>query len=540
MMSAPAPGPFRRRLNAVWPWVAAVASGAMLALCLPPWDLGGLVWFALTPLVCVSVWPEDAGAPRRRRVFLPGYLAGLIFFTTTFHWLGALGQLFEAPALFGIPPLLGAYLALYPAAWSWFFARVLAPSAESRRFGRSWHNLGLGVLGASAWTALEWMRGWFLGGFSWNGLGVALHRDLPMIQIAEFTGTLGLTWLVAFVNVMIVIVVRRILGELGPGFLKRVRWEFTVSMVIVVLVFSYGIRQLLRAPGAVTANLQIAVIQPNIPQEQKFDRAADAKSQKTLERLTLMAAALEPDLFVWPEASTARGIFSDPGHAASLMALRRRVSKPILVGTIEDTLVEGKPRTFNSAMLIPPGAKPLAEQPPTYRKIHLVPFGEYLPLRPLLGWLVGGLVPGDIDAGKEFTVFQHGTLAEFAALICFEDTDGPLTRRFVANGADLLVNITNDGWFLRTIGMEQHLANAVLRAVENRRSLVRCGNTGVTALVRPNGSVERWLEPHREGFAVKAVEVREAPLTFYTRNGDWVAWLSAALTLGALVRLRRP
>ena len=127
-------------------------------------------------------------------------------------------------------------------AWTWFLDAVLVPPGEARSFPNSWRNLATAALGASAWVALEWVRGWLFGGFGWNGLGVALHRDLAMIQIADLTGVWGLSWLVAFVNLMAVIIVRRIIGELGPLFLKRVRWEFSISVALVVGVFSYGVR----------------------------------------------------------------------------------------------------------------------------------------------------------------------------------------------------------------------------------------------------------------------------------------------------------
>jgi len=508
------------------PWLGAIASAVLLALCYAPWDFGGLVWFALTPLAAVL----SAGI---RRPFLTGYVFGLCFFTATFHWLHSLGTLFAAPALHGLPLLLAAYLALYPAAWAWFFARV-KPAA----WDHSWRNLATGAAAASAWAALEWVRGWMLSGFGWNGLAVALHRDLPMIQIAELTGALGLAWLVAFVNVMIVIVVRRIASEIGPGFLRRIRWEFSISVAAVVIVFSFGLRALFQPAARARATLQLAAVQPDIPQEQKFDPAAEDETFSVLERLTLMAAAMKPDLIVWPEAATPRGFLDDQQSFDRFEKLRAAAERPMLVGTVEQTLADGKPRVFNSAMLLPSGATPLHEDPPTYRKMHLVPFGEYLPLRPVLDPIAGSLVPGDIDAGEQRTIFRLGE-RRLATLICFEDTLGDLTRRFVKDGAELLVNITNDGWFLRTCGAEQHLANATLRAVETRRPLVRCGNTGVTGLVLPSGHVERWLEPHREGFAVRAVAVANAPATFYTRHGDWFAWPCLAVALGAMLVRRR-
>lgn len=524
----------RSALQLGWPWLCAIASGLLLALSFPPANLGGLIWIALTPLIC-AVWFRST-RPTGRRSFALGYVTGLVFFTATLSWLHALGTLFSAPLLYGLPLLLGAYLALYPALWAWLLDRMLAPSPGDRRFPNSWRNLQVGALGACAWTVLEWIRGWLLSGFGWNGLGVALHRDLAMIQIADLTGVLGLTWLVAFVNLMLVIIVRRIAGELGVDFLKRIRWEFSISVTLVVLVFSYGVRTLMARGSGGSPTAWVAAIQPNIPQIEKFDPAFEDQAFAQLERLTLMANATQHDLIVWPEAATPRGIFADEINWEFIQRIAANVSVPILVGTVEDYLDREQARAFNTAVLLTPGSGDSPPRIQKYRKMHLVPFGEYLPLRPLLGGIVGGLVPGDISAGSEAVVIDS-PIGKLGPLICFEDTLGDLTRRFVLRGAQLLVNITNDGWFLRTAGQEVHLANAVLRAVENRRPLLRCTNTGVTCLVTAEGRVDRRLEPHRQGFTVYPVSIRENALTFYTRRGDWIAWVSgAALLLGILRR----
>ena len=522
----------RMRWHSAWPWVGASMSGVLLALSFPPASFGGLIWIALIPLIC-SVWFRRA-RPTGRRSFALGYLTGLIFFTATFSWLHALGALFSAPLIYGLPLLLGAYLALYPAVWAWLLDRLLAPSSGERRFSDSWRNLSVGALGACAWVVLEWVRGWLLSGFGWNGLGVALHRDLAMIQIADLTGVLGLTWLVAFVNLMLVIIVRRIAGELGAHFLKRIRWEFSISVIVVVLVFSYGVRTLLSRGAGGTPTAWIAAIQPNIPQTEKFDPAFEDETFAQLERLTLMASATRHDLILWPEAATPRGIFADEINWEFIRRIAANISVPILMGTVEDYVDREQAQAFNTAVLLTPAPNEGEPRLEKYRKMHLVPFGEYLPLRPLLGWLVGGLVPGDISAGSEVVVIDS-PVGKLGPLICFEDTLGDLTRQFVLRGAELLVNLTNDGWFLRTAGAEVHLANSVLRAVENRRPLIRCTNTGVTCLITSEGRIDQRLEPHRQGFTVHPVSIRERTLTFYTRRGDWMAGISCAGILLAMV-----
>jgi apolipoprotein N-acyltransferase len=523
--------PFGFRL---WPWFAAIASGALLAMAFAPWDITPLVWIALTPLIC-AVWFSSASG---WRAALLGYVAGVVFFTAAFYWLGALGALFRQPLLYGLPVLLALYMGLYFAFWAWLLRSVLAPRAERRLFPNSMTNLATGALAASAWIAHEWVRGWMFSGFGWNTLAVALHSDLPMIQIAEFTGAAGPSWLVAFVNVMAVIVVRRIVGELGPQFLKRIRWEFSVSVSVVVCVFAYGVRALFAAPPE-SMPLQVTALQPNIPQTEKFSAESEDHIFDEVGQLTELAlAANEPDLLLWPESATPRGMYADDLNYEFVMNHAARGDFAFLLGSVEDDPESGA--TYNTAKLL----TARGQHVDTYRKMHLVPYGEYLPMRPLLEPIAGTLVPGDFTPGDEPVVFDlPKPRVKIAALICFEDTLGDLTRSFVAGGAQLIVNITNDGWFLHTAGAEQHLDNAIFRAIENRRPLVRCANTGITCSIDRAGRIDRsgrtalWIPPFVRGFAARPIAVPVNPtLTFYTRHGEWLAHLAALATLIAIGR----
>jgi apolipoprotein N-acyltransferase len=180
-----------------------------------------------------------------------------------------------------------------------------------------------------------------------------------------------------------------------------------------------------------------------------------------------------------------------------------------------------------------------------YHKVHLVPFGEYIPLRqafPLFAAVAGRWVPGDFDTGQDYTVFRlTNSNAQVAPLICFEDTIGDLTRQFVRNGANLLVNVTNDGWFLQSAGSQQHLANAVFRCVETRRPMVRAANTGVTCFVNEFGRVRQRLQDEigntfTEGVLTGEVNVPiERELTFYVRHGELFPKLCACITLVAII-----
>ncbi|HEX8313262.1 MAG TPA: apolipoprotein N-acyltransferase [Chthoniobacteraceae bacterium] len=514
----------------LWPWLCAILSGVLLTLCFAPWNQGWLCWIALTPLIAAILF-SDGGKRRGLRHGMLGYVAGFVFFTSTFHWLStALSKLYENPWLLALAPLVAMIFGCYYALWSWFLGTILVPDENARRFSTSLRNLGVAAAASCAWVMHEWVREWLFGGFGWNPLGVALHRDLAMIQIVDLTGVAGLTFLIAFCNLMAVIIVRRIIGELGSTFLKRVRWEFSFTVAFVALVFAYGVRTLMRGPERDTTPLQVVALQPNIPQTEKFDPEMEDAIFAKLGELTSLASLTQPapQLVLWPEASTPRGMFADEVNYDFVMKQVASGEFGLLIGTIDGDPTLGE--AYNTAALLTAGGK----EQQLYRKMHLVPFGEYLPLRPLFAGFVGQLVPADFTAGTESAVFELGKPSvRLAPLICFEDTLGDLTRIFVKRGAQLLVNLTNDGWFLESPAAEQHLANALFRAVENRRPLVRCANTGVTCAVDTFGRVNRGsLGPFQQGFAAFSIDVPVTQsLTFYTRNGELVAYISTAVTV---------
>jgi len=530
--------PFRKFL-ALWPWACAAASGLLLALCFPAWDQGWLAWLALTPLIAAVWFSPRAGRRPWLRDALLGYTAGFVFFSTTFYWLGSpLAALFGNPWLVSLPPLLAAFLALYFAFWSWFLGGL--PRGETA-FLSSARNVRIAFLAASAWVAQEWVRGWLLGGFGWNGLGVALHRNLALIQIADITGLPGLSFLVAFSNVIALITVRRFIAEAGRGRI-RPHWDFSLMMAAIVGAFAYGVHAMLHAVDLAPANggntipFRIAAVQPDIPESYKSDAAHQQIIEDRYDSLTHTALAWEPQLLLWPEAATLTDLF-EPGTLQYLREIAASTDAAFLLGSFLSPPGGGE---YNIAACLTRHGQGIQ----IYRKMHLVPFGEYIPLRntfPLFAKIAGELVPGDLLAGTEVTLFQTDTPPlRLAPLICFEDTDGPLARRFALQGAQILVNITNDSWFGRSPGATQHLANAVFRAVENRRPLIRDANTGVTCIIDAQGRILHDLRDadgatFLEGVLFGTVNVpRAGPVTFYTRHGDWLTYGAAAVACIAI------
>jgi apolipoprotein N-acyltransferase len=504
-----------------WPWAAAVATGILTGLAYPPFGIEWIIWVALTPMIA-AVW--FAPAWRKHdwlRLFALGWVAGSAGFLLHLHWI------IEVTVAGWVA--LSLYCGIYPGLAGVFFGTVGRPRQRTDAPRAVWvssrSNLLFAAVGAMGWTATEYLRSVLFTGFGWNSLGVALWQNVPMLQITDLTGVWGLSFLIVAVNLMVVLTIKRLACEIGTGAMKP-HYDFAITLAVVALVFTYGIRQLLR-PAAESLPLRVAAVQPNIPQDQKWDPAYEQKILDRLERLSEAAIALNPDLLVWPEAATPRAVLQDPRSGAVVRRLAEMWDGDFLLGSVHFS-PEGD---FNSVFLFTDG---VARQQ-MYHKIHLVPFGEYIPLRhsfPLFAWIVGDLVPEDFDAGTEFSVLEMAARpVRIAPLICFEDTLGPLARPFVLGGAQLFVVVTNDGWFRESAGSMQHLAQSVFRSAENKVPMLRVANTGVTAWIDPFGRVLEKLadaETGRtfiEGTLVNefAVPVAVVP-TFYTRHGDVFAW----------------
>ena len=543
------------RLVTAWPWLAAICSGFLYAACFPPFNLTWFCWIALTPLIA-AIW--FSGAESRHpwlRNLLLGYVAGLTFFWIVFSWLTTVTIL----GWF----VLEFYMAIYVAIWA-LFCGLVRPRPKINRAGsskweqmlsqartsatpppspwtKSTNNLRLALLLAAAWTTLEWLRGWVFSGFGWNGLGVALHDNWPLIQIAELTGVAGLSFLIAFVNVIILTTAYRLVVEARTR-VMRPHFDFTFTMAAIVGVLVFGFRAT-QVPSAAKP-LRVTAVQSNVPQNQKFDPQFTRRIFDQFRRLSEIALRSNPppELLVWPESSMPGPVLVDQESYKFVMDLAADADADFLLGTID----EDGGDVYNAAILLSEGG----ERVQIYRKVHLVPFGEFVPGRhtvPLLARIVGDQVPGDFKAGKEHTVFTltNGDV-QVAPLICFEDTIGELARQFVvptetSPGANLLVDVTNDGWFQHSAGSPQHLANAIFRCIETRRPMLRAANTGVTCFINQFGRVTQELRDETgstftEGVLSGDIKVpSEHELTFYARHGELFAKVCGVITLIAIV-----
>lgn len=485
--------------------VAALMLGSGVALALafprPGWD--PLAWVALAPVLVVAL----RATPRRALAW--GWLAGTAFFLVLLRWLNWTFQSYSAipgGLTWGPIALLAAYCALYT-------GLVAATVAWTR--ARLGGGAALSVF-PFIWVAGEWTRGHLMGGFPWGTLGYSQWERLPVIQIAELGGVHLVSLLVAAVNAALAgaVVLDRRRGAVGV----------VVAAALVTAAIGFGATRL-GAPTP-TAGVRLALVQPSIEQPLKFDPAHAQRTFDILASLTRRAAAERPDLIVWPETSTPVPLRRDAGLLDALSRLA--TGAPLLVGSIDVEDGRGGRLIRNSAFLVT--GRGISGR---YDKIHLVPFGEYVPLSAVIGFVRGWAeFIAELEPGARPVVFP-GPPAPFGVVICYEGIFPDLVREFVRGGARVMVNMTNDAWFGSTSGPEQHLTMYPLRAVEHRIALGRAANTGVSAFVAPSGRVVRTLPLGVRGVLADRVPLREAD-TLYTRLGDWVCWAGFAVTAGAL------
>ncbi len=452
-----------------------------------------------------------------------GLLTGLVSFCGTLYWVVGVMQTFgdlpiAVAALVGL--LMASYLAIYPGIFAWLLGMSV------RRFGVG------GVWWAPClWVTTEWFRSNMGGGlaFPWALLGASQSSVIPVVQAASVVGTYGLSALVALVATAA--------GAITLSRRPRHRWgAAAVAAFLSVVVASGLMRVAADAWTRMGQPMRVGLIQGSVDQEAKYDdrfRAGILERYLDLSRRAIQDGA---QLVVWPEASTPFYFDADGLMAEPVRRLARESQTPFMIGTdefVRRTATEPD-RFYNSAVLVGTDGRSRA----SYRKMHLVPFGEYVPFASLL-FFVGPLIQsvGDFSAGSEPVVFDLDG-RRLSVAICYEQVYPAISRAFVVRGSELLVTITNDAWFKRSSAAFQHFDQSALRAVEEGRYVVRAANTGISGAVDPYGRVLNRTElfvPAAVTADVRLIQAR----TIYSRIGDVAAWVSLLATAGVLVAGRR-
>ncbi|MBI2237814.1 MAG: apolipoprotein N-acyltransferase, partial [Actinobacteria bacterium] len=475
----------------------AALSGASLSLALPPAALGPLSFIALIPLL----WLVQGARPRRG-LFL-GLAFGAGYFGTVLYWILLFGEMAWAALTFTSAAFVGVFGLLAPAVW------------RGERPVRS--AVGLAAL----WTALEYLRGmWPLGGFTWGGLGYTQVDNRLLLPLAAATGVWGLTFVVALVDALLLLALER--GWARP----RAAVAYVAAAAVLVLAPA-----LIRVPAANGRTLDVAALQVDVRSARGLpsleeDRAVAKMNIELHDRL----ASDPPDLAVWGESALDPGA-NLPDFRPLVSEAIRDVGAPTLAGAVEQT-PDGT--TYAESLLFD-GSGRVVDR---YRKVHLVPFGEYVPFRRYLGWISAlQQIPYDITPGERLDTLNVDGIT-FGNVICFENSFAAIDRTLVAGGAGFLIVTTNNASYEFTAASRQHLVMSRLRAVENGRWVVHAAVSGISAFIDPTGGVvaETGLfEPAIIRHTIRA----STALTLYTRFGDWVPWLSLLLSAGLLLLPRR-
>ena len=468
---------------------------------------------ALAPLiVAVSASAEARGAVRARRAFLMGLVTGLIYFAGTVYWTSGVMARFGGlafPLAAGIAGLLVAYLALFPALFALGLHQLVA------RNGRGWIWLAPAV-----WVASEYGRLALFGGFPWVLLGYSQVTVLPIAQLASVTGVFGLSALLAASATAVAWPV----VTAGPR-----RWVAPAVVAGLVAGTAFWGHQRVAGSDLTAAGqaLRVGIVQGNVDQGIKWDPARADEIFARYLRLTGQVADQGARLVLWPESSTPF-YFEYGAESQIVRELARRRGVQLLIGS-DQWEQATPPRIYNAAFLVNADGTTGG----VYRKVHLVPFGEYVPLKALL-FFAKPLVEAvsDFAPGTEVNTLPVGS-GRLSTAICYEVVYPGLIREGVQNGSALLTTITNDAWFGRSSAPWQHFAMAAMRAVEQGRYLVRAANTGISGVVDPYGRVLFQGGLFVEGAWTADVRLIEAK-TIYGQAGDWVVWASLLLTALAL------
>ncbi|MBK9308448.1 MAG: apolipoprotein N-acyltransferase [Nitrospira sp.] len=497
--------------------IFACASGLLLPLCFPKFDLGLLAWVALIPLHLAL---DQCSKPR---AFWIGWLSGVIGFTGLMAWvvtaMTTYGKVPE-PISYAILLLLTTYLGLYVGLYSFAFVwlRELIP-----RYGI--------FFAPCFWVALEFLRTYLLSGLPWCLLGYSQYRELDLIQVADLTGVYGVSFLVVLVNVAVAELIVWLMPFFRGFHPVKLPWELlTTAAACMVLSWFYSSAVLSdRTSQQTHPSITVGVVQPNIDQAVKWDTSFREETMRRLDRLTGQLST-DTDLIVWPEAATPFILEREKDYQLELISWAERAQAPLLLGSPALRFYpDRRPYLLNSAYLLGTDGTILGR----YDKHHLVPFGEYIPLKSSLLFFLDKLVEGigDFEPGpgsntlsfspKSLRHDKAGTprSVKFGVAICYEVIFPDLVRQFAANGAEFLVTITNDGWFGPSSAPAQHFAMVVFRAVENHLAFARAANTGISGFVDPFGQITQATPIFTE-LALQATIPIKYSRTFYSYYGD--------------------
>jgi len=445
----------------------SLLSGVLLVFSFPKFGVGLIAWIAFVPLL-LALQATD----KPLKAALWGFLTGIVFHIGLLYWIAQVIVMYGyLPLYIGISAmiLLSSFLSLY-------FSIFSAALVFLRRRGFS------EVVSAPLlWSCLEFVKSHLFTGFPWENLAYSQYKYLSIIQFTDITGIYGLSFVIVFFNVLIFNMISHRQHK------KNIVTETLAGCMILALLIGYGTFSLNRVNSELkrAEAMEVSLIQGNIDQNIKWNPQYQEESVEIYKNMSLVKAPVGRGLIVWPETATPFFFQEKFDLSTTVHKIPRLTSDWLLFGS--PSYVEEGTRTFymNSAFLLSPDGKVAGK----YDKVHLVPYGEYVPLRnyfPFINKLVAGI--GDFRKGEGNIPLRLGNHS-LGILICYEGIFPELSRAYKQKDTKLLVNITNDAWFGRTSAPYQHLSMTVFRAVENRVFFLRSANTGISAIISPSGKI---------------------------------------------------
>jgi len=498
-------------------------SGILLAISFPSIDFEYGAWIALVPLFLILASVDS------KKAFTFSYITGAVFFLLTIYWIAFV-------SILGMV-LLVLYLSLYIAVFG------VLTNCLFRRL-----KLPLALIAPPIWVLCEFIRAHLLTGFPWALLGYSQYKQIALIQSASFISVYGISCLIVLVNASIADVWL---------FLKnrRIGWRFLIgpvlSLVAVIAFLIYGNTSVKADKrGGVEESIKVGIVQPNIMQEEKAEALYNSRERALNIHLNLSEKLLKfkPDIIIWPETAISYVNIYDKESISKLRSFVKKNNLYLLTGICYRSHTTDK--FYNSVFLFAPNGAMRQR----YDKMHLVPFGEYIPLKNFFPFLSKAVPIGDFDSGKEYTVLnfhRKGRLdsdreIKFACTICFENIFSDFTRQFARNGAQFLVNVTNDGWFGISSAPYQHMSMSVFRAVENHIPVIFNANTGVSCFIDRYGRISNRISKDDDDIFIAGTSFANICFndekTFYTKHGNLfiifnIIWLVILTGIYIFVRI---
>jgi len=492
----------------------SIISGLLLTFSFPKFNLNWCAWFAIVPLM-ISTYNLTI----KNRLYI-GFLAGLINNITLMYWI--IYPLFSYGeyniASFFLLCIFYIYLSIYPGIFSVLFSYFCK-------------NPIFGIFAIPAiWIDLEFVRSILFSGFPWNFLGHSQINWTVIVQIADITGVYGISYLLVLVNFIIFLSILYFKQyPLNGGRIHKNTFLFVsfYGCIVLLSVFVYGKYRInyINSQVAESKRKNIAIIQGNIDKGQKWDLRFILNTTQTYLSLSQMSVKSKPDLIVWPETAMTFNLDSHPNLSKLFRKEIPKLKTFLLVGTPSMKKNESSIKYYNSAILMSPSSEIVGQ----YSKHHLVPFGEYVPLKKIL-FFVKKITTGNDFSPAEFVAPMAWNDDKIGVQICYEIVFPHLTRSLVKQGASVIINITNDAILGDTNAPYHHFAMAQFRAIENRRSLVRAANSGISGFIDPIGNVVEKIDIFEKGYIVQGIPLTKIN-SFYTEHGDIFVMLCAFIII---------